>query len=369
MHSFLTHQPGKGIFTIVFLATLPLRIVFSLLYYAPRSLREHPQWTYHQAVGRAVFKMLWAYASAIEFRMSKSLEPGADKECFITMEPAEPSAYRDILHDAEVRPARIGGMWYPKLYSPAEDAKKLIILHFHGGGYVLGGCRPKEGGWGPDLLAKRVSGFTLCPQYRLATDAKTRFPAAIQDGLTAYRYLLSRGISASDIVLSGDSAGGNLAMNLMRYLVEQKGVMQPPRAVLLWSPWLDLTINSATLEKNPHFKTDYIPSSFARWATRAYLGDVPASHPYVSPCGNEFPTPVPVFLHTCAEELLHDQHMKFGHSMMNIPGNRLKLFKSPHAPHDIFGAGQILGFKQEALTAIDAASMFISDHEPATKSN
>lgn len=141
-----THHPGKGIFTILFIAVLPLRIAFSLLYYGPIFLREHPQWTYHQAVGRALFKMLWAYASAIEFRMSKSLEPGADKQRFIVMEPAEADAYRDILHHAAVRPAKIGGMWYPKLYSPAEDAKKMIILHFHGGGYVLGGCRPNEGG-------------------------------------------------------------------------------------------------------------------------------------------------------------------------------------------------------------------------------
>lgn len=362
-----SQQPYKGIYTIFFLTLLPLRVVFTLLYYAPRFFREHPQWTYHQAVARALARTLWDYASAVEFRMSKSLEPGADKERFINMEPAESSAYRDILDDTAVRPAKIGGMWYPKLYSPADDAKKLVVLHFHGGGYVFGGCRPKEGGWGPDLLAKRVSGLTLCPQYRLAVDLKTGFPAAIQDGLTAYQYLLSEGIVPSNIVLSGDSAGGNLAMNLMRYLVEHEGVMPLPRAVLLWSPWLDLAINFAKLEQNPRYKTDYIPSSFARWATRAYLGDLPANHPYVSPCGNEFASPVPIFLHTCTEEILHEDHMKFVHSMMKIPGNRLKLFQSAHAPHDIFGAGQILGFKQETLKAIDAASKFVFDHDQANK--
>lgn len=159
----------------------------------------------------------------------------------------------------------------------------------------------------------------------------------------------------------------NLAMNLMRYLVEHEGVMLLPRAVLLWSPWLDLAVNFATFEKNPRFKTDYIISSFVRWATRAYLGDLPANHPYMSPCGNEFATPIPIFLQTCTAEILHDEHMKFVHSMMNISGNRLKLFQSPHAPHDIFAAGQILGFKQETLRAIDAASIFISDHSLATK--
>lgn len=146
MHFTRTHQPAKGIYTIIFLALLPLRILFTLFYYLPRPLREHPQWTYRQAVSRAIFRMLWVYGSAVEFRTSKSLEPGADKERFITMNPAEESAYRDILKNAEVCPAKIGGMWYPKLYSSAEDAKKVIVLHFHGGGYVIGGCRPKEGG-------------------------------------------------------------------------------------------------------------------------------------------------------------------------------------------------------------------------------
>lgn len=214
-----------------------------------------------------------------------------------------------------------------------------------------------------------MAGLTLCPQYRLAVDVKTRFPAAIQDGLTAYQYLLSEGIPASDIVLSGDSAGGNLAVNLMRYLVEHEGVMPLPRAILLWSPWLDIAINFTTFEMNPHYKTDYIPLSFARWATRAYLGCFPANHPYVSPCGNEFATPVPIFLHTCKVEILHDQHMKFVDSMRKIPGNRLTLFESVHAPHDIFGSGQILGFQQETLMAIDAASTFIADHDPGKKSN
>lgn len=200
-------------------------------------------------------------------------------------------------------------------------------------------------------------------------NAKTDFSAAIQNELTAYRYLFSKNVSASEIVLSGDFVDGNLALILMRYLVEHEEVMPLPRAILLWNPWFDLAVNFVTLEKQPHFKTNYIPSSFARWATRVYLKDVSANHPYLSPCENEFATPVPIFLHTCTEEILHDEHMKFSHSIMDLPSNRLKLFQSPRAPHDIFATGQILRFKQEALTAIDAASAFISDHGRATKSN
>lgn len=307
--------------------------------------------------------MFWAYAAAVEFRMPKSLEPGTDKERFINMEPAESNSYRDILDDSKVRPIKIGGMWYPKPHSPTEDVGKLVILHFHGGAYVLGGCRPKEGGWGPDLLAKRVSGLALCPQYRLAIDMDptTRFPAAIQDGLTAYLFLLSKGISASNIVLSGDSAGGNLAIMLLRYLVEHEEVTPLPRAVLLWSPWVDLALNFSSLEKQPNFKKDYIPSSLGKWGIRAYLGGRSVNHPFVSSLRNEFATKVPIFLHTGTEELLHDDHMKYFQSMNKISDNQLKIYQSLNAPHDIFAAGPILGFEQEALTAMDAASEFLLD--------
>jgi acetyl esterase/lipase len=356
--SILTRQPGKGLFTILTIIWTPLKLAFLFLYYLPRSLREHPQWTYHQALGRSVVKMLLVYASAVRFRTQKNLEPGADKERFITMEAAEPKAYRDIIDDSKVRPGTIGGMWYPKLY-PEGDGN-LVVLHFHGGAYVLGGCRPKEGGWGPDMLAKCLAGYSLCPQYRLARDQKTCFPAAIQDGVTAYQYLLSKGVSASNIVLSGDSAGGNLAITLLRYLAEHEGGMSLPRAVFLWSPWLDMGTDISTLEKKSNFSTDYLPTSLVRWATEVYPGRVSLRHPYLSPLGNEFVTKVPIFLHTCTAELLHDDHMKFAKSMKEI-GNRLKLFVTENAPHDIFAGGPILGFAKEAVIAMKAASAFLQE--------
>lgn len=71
------------------------------------------------------------------------------------------------------------------------------------------------------------------PQYRLASDSSTRFPAAMQDGLTAYMYLLGQGVSPRDIVLSGDSAGANLVVALVRYLTEEKGFLPLPRVVIV----------------------------------------------------------------------------------------------------------------------------------------
>ena len=87
------------------------------------------------------------------------------------MPPAASSVYRGILaNDAAVKPNVVGGMWYPRPSDPSMDAGKKIAIHFHGGAFVLGGCRPKEGGWGPDMIGRKLSGFSLMPQYRLASD-------------------------------------------------------------------------------------------------------------------------------------------------------------------------------------------------------
>lgn len=360
--SVFTRQPGKGLWTLVTLITLPAHIAIILLYNTPYFLRANPKWTFRQAVGKAVFALWWKYASAVEYRPAKTLEPGVDGERFITMRPTNSDAYRGILAiDPDVRPSPVGAMWYPQPYDPTVDADRKIAIHFHGGAYVLGGCRPMEGGWGPEVLARNISGFVLQPQYRLAMDARSRFPAAIQDGLTAYTHLLSQGISSRNIILSGESAGGNLVLALLRFLVDE-GTVPPPRAALLWSPWLDLATRSVALENHRNTPTDYLPARLADWAVRMYVPpQLGARHPYISPLGNVFATTVPIFLQTGSGEVLHDDHVSFVRQMRDVKGNSVDLMEIIDAPHDTFGAGLILGFAKEADEAAATAARFVED--------
>ena len=71
-----------------------------------------------------------------------------------------------------------------------------------------------EGGWAPEVLAKKLNGLAFLPQYRLASHPNSRFPAALQDAVTYYSYLLQLGIPASKTVFSGDSAGRNLGLGM-----------------------------------------------------------------------------------------------------------------------------------------------------------
>ncbi|KAL5327982.1 hypothetical protein ACEPPN_005688 [Leptodophora sp. 'Broadleaf-Isolate-01'] len=358
MPSFLTRQPGKGILVTLFFVAFPPRLVLMALYFLPKPLRQHPKYTFHQAVGVALFKMLWNFASQIEWAPPKSLEPGKDKT-FLAIDSAEGRLYRDVLDDPIIRPARMGAIWYPRTYDPATDKDKNVVLHFHGGAYVLGGCRPMEVGEGPALLASHISGLVFAAQYRLASYPNSRFPAALQDAVTSYNYLVELGIPASQIILSGDSAGGNLAIALLRYIEDQKGLLPKPRACFLWSPWVDLAIGPVATASHHNYKFDYIPALLVEWGERAYKPDsMEATHPYISPLNNAFSTSVPILLHTGTLEVLYDSHIAFV-NQMKIPGNEIVLVETVGAPHDIFAAGQITGFMKEAEAAMDDANEFL----------
>ncbi|KAL8728213.1 MAG: hypothetical protein Q9181_005426 [Wetmoreana brouardii] len=352
-------QPGKAVWTTLVILLGPFRLMFLFLYFAPKRFRQHPQWTYRQALGNALLKLWFSYASTVEFRTTKSLEPSSEKERFIVMTPAQPDSYSGIVHDKKIKPAPVGGMWYPRLYERDSDSRKKIVLHFHGGAYVLGGVRPKEGGWGPEVLAKAIDGLVLCPQYRLASGINGRFPAALQDSITAYQYLLSLGVSSSNIVISGDSAGGNLALALLRFLGEQSSSMPMPSALLLWSPWVDLAADPNAVESHRNTKSDFITPVLVKWGVHSYRPSfLKANHPYLTPLNNPFATTVPIFMQHGTAEVLFDEQKAFYFQMKEIPGNRIECLETPNAPHDTFLAGQALGWEKEAEEAAKEAASF-----------
>ena len=108
------------------------------------------------------------------------------------------------------------------------------ILYFHGGGFRLGSVSSHR-----ELIA-RISQASHCRvlaiNYRLAPEH--RFPAALDDAMAAYRWMLEQGLKPGSIVFAGDSAGGNLALAAMLGLREHG--LPPPAAAVLMSPWTDL---------------------------------------------------------------------------------------------------------------------------------
>jgi acetyl esterase/lipase len=124
--------------------------------------------------------------------------------------------------------------------APGSDASR-VLMFFHGGGYCSGSIVSHR-----RLVteAGRAAGVrTLAVAYRLAPEHP--FPAATEDGLAAWRFLLAQGYSPAQIMVGGDSAGGNLTLVLMTGLREA-GLALPACGWLV-SPWTDLTMSGETL--------------------------------------------------------------------------------------------------------------------------
>jgi monoterpene epsilon-lactone hydrolase len=147
-----------------------------------------------------------------------------------------------------------------------EKSKHRVVLYFHGGGYVAGSAatdRPLSAGLAR-LAQRRV--FSL--DYRLAPEH--RFPAAVDDALRAYRWLLDAGLLPSAIALAGTSAGGGLALGaLLR--IRDEGLPLPACAAC-FSPWTDLTGGGASVRSNDGRCAMLRRENVTAFA-RAYLGE------------------------------------------------------------------------------------------------
>jgi epsilon-lactone hydrolase len=124
---------------------------------------------------------------------------------------------------------------------PGSDAAR-VLMFFHGGGYCSGSIVSHRRMVTEAGRAARTR--TLAVRYRLAPEHP--YPAAHEDAMTAWRFLRGQGIAARDIVVGGDSAGGNLTITLINRL-RAAGEEQPACAWLA-SPWADLTMSGASLE-------------------------------------------------------------------------------------------------------------------------
>lgn len=254
----------------------------------------------------------------------------------------------------------IGGVWYPVPYSQDAAHGKDIILHLHGGAYVLLGSREQDCGFGSRNMSREFNdALVFCPQYRLSTSENSYFPAALQDAVTAYRYLLDTlKVPASKIILSGDSAGGNLALALLRY-IQETAALPLPKAAMLWSPWVNLS-DATDVDQSKNRDTDFLIPELTTWGVKALTNsyEIPVSSPYISPLQAPFQAEIPLWVTVGAMEVLHESVNLFVDAMEEV-GAHIRLYTVEGAPHDIFAGGGVLGFEKEAVAAVTDAKEFI----------
>lgn len=171
------------------------------------------------------------------------------------------------------------------------------ILYLHGGAYIMGSIDTHYELMG--RISRATNTQVLGIDYRLAPEHK--YPAALEDSILAYDWLLSRGITAKRILLAGDSAGGGLAMATLLAL---KGQQKPlPGGAVLLSPWTDMTASGESIKTRAD--TDPMLSADAIAATAAmYLGDFPADAPGASPVFGDLSDIPPLLIQVGENEVL-----------------------------------------------------------------
>jgi acetyl esterase/lipase len=228
-----------------------------------------------------------------------------------------------------------------------------VILYLHGGGYCVGSPATHRAVTGH--LAKRCAARVFVPDYRLAPEH--RFPAAVDDAVAAYRGLLAEGILPSDIAIAGDSAGGGLAVAAALRLRE---LGQPlPRALVLFSPWVDLTLEH-TPESVPGEVMLGLP--WVRWCARAYVGRAEARHGLVSPLHAELAGLPATLVQAGTDEILHGDSLRL-RDRLQAAGVPVGYEEYPRRWH-VFQANA--GVLADADRALDGVARFIDSAGPRT---
>jgi monoterpene epsilon-lactone hydrolase len=235
------------------------------------------------------------------------------------------------------------GVW---AFAPEVNRRK-IILFFMGGGFTAGSIESQKNFIG---RLSAAAGAAICAiQYRLAPE--NPYPAALDDALTAYRWLLHHPYARSKILFSGISAGGGLALSLFLRLKLQKIAM--PAGALLFCPWVDLRLSGESYRSNKG--KDLLSSEMLSWCAEKYASGKDLADPFLSPLYGDLEGLPPLFIQTGARELLHAEALKLAEN-----GQKQGVSVTLDVWVDMVHAWQLFAPQYpEAQEAIERAGQFV----------
>ena len=206
---------------------------------------------------------------------------------------------------------------------PKDERRTGVILYLHGGGYTCGSLDYAKGF--ASVLADECGARVFCPGYRLAPE--DRFPAALEDALVSYQYLLGKGYPARQIMLCGESAGGGLCYALCLRLRQLK--LPLPCGILAISPWADLTQSGGTFEENAE-KDVSLSKELLDFYAQCYT-DAP-ENPLCSPLFGALGGMPPSLIFAGGDEILLDDARRL-HEKLLTAGSKSELLVAPERWH------------------------------------
>ena len=200
--------------------------------------------------------------------------------------------------DVKVERVTAGAAPAEWLHPPSARAGH-VVLYLHGGGYVIGS--PRSHRHLTAAIAGAAGTNALLLDYRLAPEHP--FPAAVDDAVAAYRWLLDQGILAEHIAVAGDSAGGGLTVATL--LALRDAHLPRPAAGVCISPWVDLTCSAGSYQSKAGVDPIVRQAGVAEMA-RAYLGTTDPRSRLASPLFADLRGLPPLLIHVGSDEVLLD---------------------------------------------------------------
>lgn len=221
------------------------------------------------------------------------------------------------------------------------DAHAPVCVYFHGGGYIAGSLNSHRDM--ASTLAHLAQVRMLMVDYRLAPEHP--FPAAHQDAMAVYQALLAKGVDPRQILMGGDSAGGNLALATAQ-AVRDAG-LPLPRALLLFSPWLDLTHQGASISSNSDSDA-MLHRQLLDDALAMYAPHTPATDVRISPLLGNLAGLPPCLTVVSLSEILRDDTLRL-HDQLQALGIGSTCLQWKHTPHAFPVMARLLPEAREAL--------------------
>ena len=238
-----------------------------------------------------------------------------------------------------------------KLLTKSENPRfDKVILQLHGGGYV---AKIKNSYYNmATYYSEAADGIpVLSPDYRVAPEDP--YPAALEDALDSYHWLLDRGWKGEQIIVVGDSAGGGLAMALTMYLRDHD--MPLPCGIVAMSPWTDVTASGESYTLNYELDPLFGNSKETMIYENDYAGDHDKKDPYISPIYGHFRQFPPMLIQVGSTEMLLSDSITAA-SMADIAGVDVRLSIYDDMFHVFQMAGKLF---PEAKKAWDEVEQFL----------
>ncbi len=231
----------------------------------------------------------------------KALPAGAQVTLEQRRKGMEKVAFK-VAEDIVIEHVKVGGCAAEWLRAPGTDAQRAI-LYLHGGGYVMGSPNTHRSLGGE--VSRAAKAAVLMLDYRLAPEAA--FPAAVDDGVASFEWLIAHGFKPQNLAIAGDSAGGGLAAATLVALRDRK--LPLPGAAVCISPWSDLTCSNESYKTraaaDPMVTSDGIGNMAG-----LYLQGADAKNSLASPNFASLRSLPPLLIHVGRDEVLLDDSIK-----------------------------------------------------------